>query len=184
MIDEIVKASESKDDFMARIARRMHRKEVPFSSSSSHLGTLWNKPNTQKLKAICLPKPESRISRVTFFISSKLLKMLTWRNRTDQSNIFPLTSILKLKWFGKLHRFYCIFEYFSYRATYMLVTLCWWQFSGVGDRISILVTSFVCWCPTLMLREDVGDKNDKNRHQHLKVVGNTFCLQHPSSTSM
>ena len=40
MIDEIVKASESKEDFMARIARRMHRKEVPFSSSSSHLGTL------------------------------------------------------------------------------------------------------------------------------------------------
>ena len=53
MIDEIVKASESKDDFMSRISRRMQRKEVPFSSSSSHLGTLWNKPNTQKLKAIC-----------------------------------------------------------------------------------------------------------------------------------
>ena len=42
MIDEIVKASDSKDDFMAQIARRMQRKEVPFSSSSSHLGTLQN----------------------------------------------------------------------------------------------------------------------------------------------
>ena len=42
MIDDIVKASESKEDFMARIARRMQRKEVPFSSSSSHLGTLQN----------------------------------------------------------------------------------------------------------------------------------------------
>ena len=149
MIDEIVKASESKDDFMARIARRMHRKEVPFSSSSSHLGTLWNKPNTQKLKAICLPKPESRISRVTFFISSKLLKMLTWRNRTDQSNIFPLTSILKLKWFGKLHRFYCMFEYFLYRL-YCSLHTCWWQVN-VGDFM--LVTIFGCWWQNF----DIGD---------------------------
>ena len=31
--------------------------------------------------------------------------------------------------------------------------LCWWQFSGVGDRISILMTSFWCWCPTLMLKD-------------------------------
>ena len=26
---------------------------------------------------------------------------------------------------------------------------------------------------------DVGDENDVNRHQHLKVVANTFRLQHP-----
>ena len=31
---------------------------------------------------------------------------------------------------------------------------------------------------------DVGDQNDQNCHQHLKVVTNTFCLQHPSPTSM
>ena len=32
--------------------------------------------------------------------------------------------------------------------------------------------------------EDVGDKNGQNRHQHLKVVANTFRLQHPSPTSV
>ena len=29
----------------------------------------------------------------------------------------------------------------------------WRQFSGVGDGILILVTSFGCWCPTLMLKD-------------------------------
>ena len=44
----------------------------------------------------------------------------------------------------------------------MLVTSgCWWQFSGVGDRISILV-------------QDVGDKIGQNRHQHLKVVATSI----------
>ena len=31
---------------------------------------------------------------------------------------------------------------------------------------------------------DVGDQKGQNRHQHLKVVTNTFCLQHPSPTSI
>ena len=35
----------------------------------------------------------------------------------------------------------------------MLVTLSWWQFLDVSDRISILVTSFVCWWPTPMLKD-------------------------------
>ena len=64
----------------------------------------------------------------------------------------------------------------------MLATLSWWQFLDVSDRISILVTSFGCWCPTLML-EDVRDKNGQNRYQYLKVVANIFCHQHPSPTS-
>ena len=34
----------------------------------------------------------------------------------------------------------------------MLVTLSWWQFLNVSDRISILVTIFGCWCPTLMVK--------------------------------
>ena len=46
----------------------------------------------------------------------------------------------------------------------MLVTSgCW--FSGVGDRISILVTSFEdrgCWCQTLMPK----DRGCCIRHQH------------------
>ena len=33
----------------------------------------------------------------------------------------------------------------------MLVTYSWRQFKNVGDRIQILVASFVCWCPTLSL---------------------------------
>ena len=32
--------------------------------------------------------------------------------------------------------------------------------------------------------EGVGDKNCQNSHQHLKIVANTFDLQHPSPTSM
>ena len=31
---------------------------------------------------------------------------------------------------------------------------------------------------------DIGDLNDRNCHQHLKVVTNEFRLQHPSPTSM
>ena len=42
---------------------------------------------------------------------------------------------------------------------------CWWQFLGIGDRISILMTSFVCQCQTL-------GKNGQNRHQYLEVVAN------------
>ena len=39
---------------------------------------------------------------------------------------------------------------YFWKATKMLVTSgCWWQFSDVGDRISILVAYFECWCPTL-----------------------------------
>ena len=34
----------------------------------------------------------------------------------------------------------------------MLVTLSWWQFLNVSDRISILVTIFGNWCPTLLLK--------------------------------
>ena len=33
----------------------------------------------------------------------------------------------------------------------MLLTYSWWQFKSVGDRITILVTSFRHWCPTPML---------------------------------
>ena len=47
----------------------------------------------------------------------------------------------------------------------------------------ILVTSFGCWCLCKKI-EYVRDKNGLNRHQHLKVVGNIFRLQHPSPTSM
>ena len=36
------------------------------------------------------------------------------------------------------------------KATQMLVTLCWWQFLGIGDGISKLMSSFEYWCPTLM----------------------------------
>ena len=44
--------------------------------------------------------------------------------------------------------------------------LCWWQFSGVGDKKIMTVS-----------RQWIG-------HQYLKVVTNTFRLQHLSPTSM
>ena len=57
----------------------------------------------------------------------------------------------------------------------------------VGDRISVLVALFECWCPKLILElmiVNVADQNARNRHQHLIVVINSFRLQHPSLTSM
>ena len=38
--------------------------------------------------------------------------------------------------------------------------------------------------PDANVKRVVGDQNGQNRHQHLKVVTNTCCLQHPSPTSM
>ena len=55
---------------------------------------------------------------------------------------------------------------------WMLLTLFWWQFLDVSDRISILVTFLF-----------VDDKYGNNRRQHLKVVINTFRLQHTSPAS-
>ena len=37
----------------------------------------------------------------------------------------------------------------------MLATLSWCQFLDVSNRISILVTSLGCWCPTLILKDRV-----------------------------
>ena len=49
----------------------------------------------------------------------------------------------------------------------MLVTSgCWWQFSGVGDRFSILVATFGCWCPTVMLKDPNPSPTSHNCHQH------------------
>ena len=52
---------------------------------------------------------------------------------------------------------------------FMLVTLWWWLISDVDDRIIIYVFRYV---------------GDFLGHQHLKLVTNTFGLQHPSPTSM
>ena len=55
---------------------------------------------------------------------------------------------------------------------------CWWlevgHFFYVGDRNSTLVTSIERWCPCKK-KVDAGDQNV--RHQHLKVVANTFRPQ-------
>jgi len=64
----------------------------------------------------------------------------------------------------------------------MLVTLWWWLIWDVGGRIIMLATFFryvgdflnvLNWSST----SGIG-------HQHLKLVTNTFGLQHPSPTSM
>ena len=62
----------------------------------------------------------------------------------------------------------------------------------LGDNFWILVTEFRYWWHLLVVGarhyfkkiEDVGDKNGQSRHQHLKVVANTFRLQHLSLISM
>ena len=35
----------------------------------------------------------------------------------------------------------------------MLVTWSWWRFVNIGDCISMLVTSFECWCPKRMSKD-------------------------------
>ena len=65
----------------------------------------------------------------------------------------------------------------------MLLTLCWWQFWGVDDWITILVTSFDIRRLSSKIK-DVGDENGQNCHQHLKLFSNSFCLQYPSPTSV
>ena len=99
-------------------------------------------------------------------------KIMIIINSLSKNRIFNMNYSLGI-------HFYNVFGYRIVDDKWMLVTLSWWQF---WDRIPILVTSFGCWCPTLML-EDVRDKNGQNRDQYLKVVANIFCLQYPSPTS-
>ena len=69
------------------------------------------------------------------------------------------------------------YGYIDVGDKWMLVTLWWWQFSGVGDRISILVTSFGCWCPTLMLK----DRGCWWHNQPKPLPTSQSCRQHISS---
>ena len=67
---------------------------------------------------------------------------------------------------------------------------CWWIY--VAGNFWVLMTEIwyrwhllnvgairLCW-----VVKDVTEEKGQNRHQHLKVVANTFRLQHPSPTSM
>ena len=60
------------------------------------------------------------------------------------------------------------------------MTQSWWRFLGIGDWISMLVTSFECWCPTLMLK----DKGCWWRKRHKPSPISQSCRQHPSPSSM
>ena len=66
--------------------------------------------------------------------------------------------------------------------------LFWWPFLDVGDRIKLLMTSFCMLVSVasdksfIMYRTCFVEQNDLKRHQHLKFVTDTFCLQHPSRT--
>ena len=64
--------------------------------------------------------------------------------------------------------------------TLMLVTLWWWLISGFGSRIIMLATFIVGDFLNLINRSSWGLMT----HQHLKLVTNTFGLQHPSPTSI
>jgi len=75
----------------------------------------------------------------------------------------PKFVIMKLKWNWELS------------PTWLLVTLSWWQFLDVGDRISILVASFGDGCPSLMLKDwgcwwqkrSKPSPTSQNCHQHI-----------------
>ena len=61
----------------------------------------------------------------------------------------------------------------------------WYGYIDLGDHSWMLVTEFRYWWHLLDVSawrlclkiEDVGDKNGQNRHQHLKVVTNTFVTK-------
>ena len=71
----------------------------------------------------------------------------------------------------------------------MLVILCWWQFSGVGDKIPILVTLFACWC-LMHIICSIYDANEiydakeiecwRRKRQKLSPTSQS-CRQHISS---
>jgi len=91
-----------------------------------------------------------------------------------------LVNLSKLKWTSCYSR-YSQKRFEGVNGLYRLHR-CYWQVD-VGDFI--LVTSFGCWGRTLLLNDRrCWWQKRPNRHQHLKVVANTFRLQHPSPTSM
>ena len=56
---------------------------------------------------------------------------------------------------------------------------CWWQSFDIGDIFWMLVYNL--YVKTFNVEERVcWWRKGTNRHQQLQVVGNTFCLQHPS----
>ena len=71
-------------------------------------------------------------------------------------------------------------------VTVMLVTsLCWWLYDG--DWFQMLVAESLCWRPfSSWSFLNVLNQSPTSwiGHQHLKLVTNTFGLQHPSPTSM
>ena len=62
----------------------------------------------------------------------------------------------------------------EFTLTVMLVTTIYWLFDD-GERFKMLVTESICWWRFSLYY--IG-------HKHLKLVTNTFRLQHPSPTSM
>ena len=60
---------------------------------------------------------------------------------------------------------------------WMFVTLSWWQFVDVSDRI-FFWWHFMCDIFGDIILNDRGCwwQNDENRHQYLKIVANTFRL--------
>ena len=69
----------------------------------------------------------------------------------------------------------------------MLVTsVCWWLYDG--DLFKMLVAESLCWWFSQCIKSVTNILNQSLTswigHQHLKLVNNTFGLQHPSPTSM
>jgi len=77
----------------------------------------------------------------------------------------------------------------------ILVTLWWWQFQGwqlcywhCYDTDYMTLTDFRCWWRNHYVGDFSNVFNQSSTswigHEHLKLVINTFCLQHPSPTSI
>ena len=68
----------------------------------------------------------------------------------------------------------------------------WYGWLNVGDNLSMLVTEYRCWWHILnvaskrqcLKKLDVGDKNGRNRRQHVEVATNTLRVKQPSPTSI
>ena len=127
--------------------------------------------------ADCLKEPQKplfEMKAIAIVVAGLLLINIAvspWILRfRSEANIFFLNIACMVIFPSRLHR-------------------CWWQVDvgdfvlvtilDVSDRISILVTSFGCWCPALMLKD-----RGCSWQNHLKIVANKFRLQHLSPTSV
>ena len=101
------------------------------------------------------------------YVNNKSNKLHLWQidPKMDPNKPGNVIILVPHSVYSKVNDFYgCI----DVDDKWMLVTLCWWDNFDIGD----------------IFKKFESDEKSENCHQHLEVVNNTFCIQHPSSTSM